>query len=146
MHLSSRRDDQIPQNLRYYALCECSKTLWSTFGQLNKDHIYLPVHAGRYFHIHVNLSSICPAALDFVLLRTSAKSLCISRHKLQNNQRRILTVLILVGMTDLLLQYSKSPYLHHFRRYGLSVFMIIGFILHRKGACHKSGTAMRSRL
>lgn len=30
---SSQRDNQIPQNLRIYALCEWSKTLWSTFGQ-----------------------------------------------------------------------------------------------------------------
>ena len=31
--LSSPRDNQIPQNLCIYALCEWSKTLWSTFGQ-----------------------------------------------------------------------------------------------------------------
>lgn len=40
-----RRDNQTPQNLRCYALYECSKTLWSIIGQVN----YLPVHAGRFF-------------------------------------------------------------------------------------------------
>lgn len=29
----TQRDNQIPQNLCIYALCEWSKTLWSTFGQ-----------------------------------------------------------------------------------------------------------------
>ena len=29
----TQRDNQIPQNLRIYALCEWSNTLWSTFGQ-----------------------------------------------------------------------------------------------------------------
>ena len=63
------RDNHTPQNLRYYALCECSKTLWSTIGQVN----HLPVHAGRFFIcLYARHSSICSAVRAFVFRRTSA--------------------------------------------------------------------------
>ena len=62
-------NNQIPQNLRIYALCEWSNTLWSTFGQFKTS---LFAQGGFFICLYARHSSICSAVRAFVLRRTSA--------------------------------------------------------------------------
>ena len=52
----TQRDNHPPQNLCYYALCECSKTLWSTIGQFKTS---LFAQGGFYL-------PLCKAQLDLL--------------------------------------------------------------------------------
>lgn len=51
----TRRDNQIPQNLRIYALCEWSKTLWSTFDQLITSLYPIYISGGEVYLCKVRL-------------------------------------------------------------------------------------------